>query len=149
MRSFCPEGRGDIGSWLFGELNLRPSGCGTAATRGQRACCEVTSVRQDRAQHTNNGCFQRNTATSSTNTQLLWSAVLTAILKHQRFMGIRRKSGHQDLQRGRSLCGLVSAAAVSCLKACLRFGTEMNRSSFDVSERCSTATTLYSPSSHR
>lgn len=67
VRSFCPEGHGDFGNWLFGELNLRPSGCGTAATRGQRACCELMSVGQDRAQRTNNGC---NTAA---NTQLLWS----------------------------------------------------------------------------
>lgn len=70
MRSFCPEGHSDFGNWLFGELNLRPSGCGAAATRGQRACCELMSVGQDRAQRTNNGC---NTAASSANTQLLWS----------------------------------------------------------------------------
>lgn len=44
VRSFCPEGRGDIGSWLLGELNLRPSGCGTAATGGQHAYCELMSV---------------------------------------------------------------------------------------------------------
>lgn len=107
MWRFCPEGHGDIGSWLFGELNLRPSGGGTAATRGQRACCEVMSVRPDRAECTNNGCSQRNTAASSTSTRPLWSAA--AIFKHQRFMGIGRKSGHHDLQRGRSLCGLTSS----------------------------------------
>lgn len=123
VRSLFPKGHGDIASWLFGELNLQPSGRGQLKPRPRHLLwgneCPAGPGPYSSVYEQLLLLIKQDSVINKQAAFLICKGpeALTAILKHKRFIWVRRKSGRYYLHRGRTCLHICCKRRFLLIKA--------------------------------